>query len=75
MVRKDEVVPIPPAIVESLHEQRGRMSATALRRGEERLVARLRAARSPRLRRAFAVAAALALVGTGVAVFEHRAGG
>jgi TolA-binding protein len=73
MVRNDEVVPIAPSIVEKIHEQRGRMSAPAQRAGEERLVARWRAARTSRQRPVFAVAAAVALAGTGVAVFEHRA--
>jgi TolA-binding protein len=73
MGRNGEVGPVVPSVVETIHAQRGRMSATAQRAGEERLVARWRASRRSRLLPAFAVAAVLALAGAGLAVFEHRA--
>lgn len=73
MARNEEVIPLARSIVEEIHEERGRMSAAARRDGEERLIARWRAAPPPRLRPVFAVAAAVALAGTGVAVVEHRA--
>jgi TolA-binding protein len=66
-------IAVPEPVLEQIHAQRGRMSARQRMVGEDRLVARWKGRRSSRLRPVLAVAAALALVATGMAAFEHWA--